>query len=176
MAPSILPSSNISQNGNTMLIPTMLTNKPTIPKQFLWPKSETAPASGVLDAPIIDLQAVLTGDAPSIKEQIDALRAACKSHGFFLVVNHGIDTNILNEALDHAAEFFTMPLETKLNMVQKKGSMSGYSGAHSERFSEKLPWKECLSFKSGADIIEFIRSSLGKEYEPMGYVDSFFFF
>ncbi|KAF3320755.1 gibberellin 20 oxidase 2-like protein [Carex littledalei] len=176
MATSIPPSTNIqniSENAlddNTMFIPTMLANKPTIPKQFFWPKSETAPATGILDAPIIDLQGILTGDASSIKKQVDALRVACETHGFFLVVNHGIDTNILNETLDRAAEFFTMPLETKLNIVQKKGSMSGYSGAHSERFSDKLPWKECLSFKSGGSIEEFMGSSLGKEFEPMGLV------
>ncbi|KAF3334179.1 gibberellin 20 oxidase 2-like protein [Carex littledalei] len=176
MASSILPSrniQNISENaldGNTMFIPTMLANKPTIPKQFFWPKSETAPATGILDAPTIDLQAVLTGDTSSIKKQIDALRAACETHGFFLVVNHGIDTNILNGAMDRTAEFFTMPLETKLNMVKKKGSMSGYSGAHSERFLDKLPWKESLSFKSGGGIEEFMGSSIGKEFEPMGLV------
>ncbi|KAJ4821473.1 Gibberellin 20 oxidase 2 [Rhynchospora pubera] len=155
-------------HGNTIFMPTMLANRPTIPEQFLWPKSDIAPATGILDAPVIDLQLALTGDASSVKEQVDALCAACKTHGFFLVVNHGIDPQILNEALERAEEIFVMPLETKLKIMQKKGSMWGYSGAHSERFSAKLPWKECLSFKSDGSVMEHLGSSLGKEFEPVG--------
>ncbi|XP_078169202.1 gibberellin 20 oxidase 1-A-like [Carex rostrata] len=162
---------NISKDvphDNTIFIPTMLANKPTIPEQFFWPKSETVPATGILNAPKIDLQVVLTGDASSVKVQTNALRAACETHGFFLVINHGIDTQILNEALALSEQFFAMPLETKLKAMQKKNNMWGYSGAHSERFSANLPWKECLSFRSDGSIAEHLRSSLGKEFEPMG--------
>ncbi|KAJ1688293.1 hypothetical protein LUZ63_019683 [Rhynchospora breviuscula] len=127
-------------HGNTIFMPTMLANRPTIPEQFLWPKSDIAPATGILDAPVIDLQLALTGDASSVKEQADALCAACKTHGFFLVVNHGIDPQILNEALERAEEIFVMPLETKLKIMQKKGSI----------------------------IVEHLGSSLGKEFEPVG--------
>jgi gibberellin-44 dioxygenase len=119
----LLTGENISRDalhGNTIFIPTMLLNKSTIPEQFLLPKADIVPAIGILDAPKIDLQGILTGDTSSIKEQVGTLRAACQTHGFFLVVNHDIDRKILNEALKHSKEFFTLPVETKLQIMQKK--------------------------------------------------------
>jgi gibberellin-44 dioxygenase len=161
----LLTGENISRDalhGNTIFIPTMRAIE-----QILLPKADIVPAIGILNAPKSDLQGILTGNTSSIKEQVGTLHAACQTHGFFLVVNHGIDRKILNEELKLSKEFFTLPVETKLQIMQKKGSMWGYSGAHSDRFSTKLPWKECLSFRSDGSIVEHLGSSLGKEFEPM---------
>ena len=60
--------------------------------------------------PVIDLQAFREGGLPAIDQE--ALVEACEDHGFFLLTNHGCDTQI-SQVFEAAAEFFAMPREQK---------------------------------------------------------------
>ncbi|XP_049379954.1 gibberellin 20 oxidase 2-like [Solanum stenotomum] len=142
-----------------------------IPKEFIYPKEDLIQAQEELNEPLIDL----IGDINSVSMLV---KTACLNHGFFQVINHGVDSKLINMAHAHVNHFFKLPLEVKLKVQKQHGSLWGYSGAHAERFTSRLPWKETLSFnfhenggsnKSGI-VVDFFESSLGKEFEQMGLV------
>ena len=114
-----------------------------IPQQYIWPDEEkpTPDASEVLVLPVIDLH-----DAQTLKT-VSLVREACKRHGFFQVVNHGVDPDLLSEAHRLALEFFQLPLEEKQRVQRKPGESCGYASSFTGRFTSKLPWKETLSFR-----------------------------
>jgi isopenicillin N synthase-like dioxygenase len=66
----------------------------------------------VADVPVIDLR---DDDAPA---RIDR---ACREHGFFSVVGHGIDTDLLDRLLDAATAFFARPEDEKAAIAMPRG-------------------------------------------------------
>ncbi|KAL0449853.1 UNVERIFIED_CONTAM: Gibberellin 20 oxidase 2 [Sesamum latifolium] len=61
-------------------------------------------------------------------------------------------------------------------LMRKPGDLFGYSGAHADRFASKLPWKETFSFiyehadGPGHDVVDYITSALGQDFEEAGRV------
>ncbi|THG05524.1 hypothetical protein TEA_016677 [Camellia sinensis var. sinensis] len=139
-----------------------------IPKKFIWPIEDTIQAHEELKEPVVDLEGFLKGDELATQHAAKLIRASCLSHGFFQVINHGIDSSLIRQAEDHMNAFFKLPIDKKMRAQKKPGCMWGYSGAHGDRFSSKLPWKETLSFgfhENGSDpvVVDFFRSAIGKE-------------
>ncbi|KAG0481072.1 hypothetical protein HPP92_011930 [Vanilla planifolia] len=150
-------------------------NQASIPRQFVWPASERSGASNELQAPVVDLDGFFRGDRASTELAAELVRSACTDHGFFQVVNHGVSPSLVADALATAEEFFKLPLVHKLRACRKPRSMWGYTGAHSDRFSSKLPWKETLSFAndgmaSQSVIPDYLIANLGTEFHRMGKV------
>ncbi|KAK4796496.1 hypothetical protein SAY86_028822 [Trapa natans] len=145
-----------------------------VPAQFLWPEEDTVQALDELNAPLVDLCGFLRGDHELTLEAAGAVREACSQHGFFQVVNHGVDPGLIQAAHDWIDPFFRSPMESKLRARKQAGSMWGYSSAHIGRFSSKLPWKETLSFgvpaSSPESVVEFFESTLGREFVYTGMV------
>jgi len=46
---------------------------------------------------------------------VNEILEACKSVGFFTIINHGIDTTVIQEAWKASAEFFNLSIEEKMN-------------------------------------------------------------
>ena len=66
------------------------------------------------DIALIDLQPVVRDNNPAIiAEQIVN---ACKSHGFFYIINHGVDDDLVNEHTLNMKKFFNLPLDKKLEL------------------------------------------------------------
>ncbi|XP_078445826.1 gibberellin 20 oxidase 1-D-like isoform X2 [Wolffia australiana] len=136
----------------------VLLHQPEIPAQFVWPDDEkpTDDASEPLVLPAIDLQEFLTGrdnngnPSPSAMKIAAFVRDACEKHGFFQIVNHGVDEELLSHAHSKALSFFTRPLAEKQRAQRKTGESWGYASSFTGRFSSKLPWKETLSFNFSA--------------------------
>lgn len=171
-------------NIQTPLIfnPSMLNLQPNIPNQFIWPDDEK-PSIDVpeLDVPLIDLQNLLsdkdyyTSASPSSTlEASRQISEACKKHGFFLVVNHGISEKLISDAHEYTSRFFDMPLSEKQRVLRKPGESVGYASSFTGRFSTKLPWKETLSFRFCDDksrsksVQDYFCDALGHGFEPFG--------
>ncbi|URE33289.1 gibberellin 20 oxidase [Musa troglodytarum] len=153
----------------------LLPNQATIPEAFVWRQCDRPTAIEELDSPVVDLDGFLRGDEASTARAVDCVRAACSTHGFFQVANHGVDASLARDALGCMAEFFELPLCHKLRARRKPGSMWGYTGAHADRFSSELPWKETLSFgyhEAGDDrvVVDYFTSTLGNDFQRMGLV------
>ncbi|KAL6909348.1 hypothetical protein ACP4OV_001629 [Aristida adscensionis] len=141
-----------------------------IPQQFLWPPGEspTPDAAEELAVPLIDLG----GGGGEVVRQVGA---ACAAHGFFQVVNHGIDAALLAEAHRCMDAFFTQPLPEKQRALRLPGESCGYASSFTGRFASKLPWKETLSFRYCAAqdddlVVDYFVSTLGEAYRRHGEV------
>ncbi|KAK9076512.1 hypothetical protein SSX86_004846 [Deinandra increscens subsp. villosa] len=87
-----------------------------IPEQYILPPSQRPNTSHVdnisTSLPVIDLSMM---NHPTHRCQlIDKVYAACNQLGFFQVINHGIPTLVMKDALDSAEEFFTLPSDEKM--------------------------------------------------------------
>jgi isopenicillin N synthase-like dioxygenase len=80
--------------------------------------------------PVIDL------DSPTAPVDIDA---ACRSVGFFQIVNHGIPTQLLDSVLDVADRFFGQPLPAKLAWLSPVPEIErGYAAKGTEGLAYSL--------------------------------------
>lgn len=143
-------------------------------KGFVWSKEYLVEAQGELEAPIIDLKGVLEGDSQAIYKAAELVKEACSAHGFFLIVNHGVDDLLIKKVYEQVDIFFQKPMDTKLKARKIPGVPSGYSSAHAERFSSNLPWKETFSFPfqhdvSHNDVHDYFISTFGQEFHEFGY-------
>ncbi|KAI9078217.1 hypothetical protein K1719_039831 [Acacia pycnantha] len=148
-----------------------------VPQQFLWPDEEkpclNAPE---LKVPHVDLGRFLTGDPAAAAEASRIIDEACRKHGFFLIVNHGVDPKLISDAHRLMDEFFELPLSQKLRAQRKLGDHQGYASSFTGRFSSKLPWKETLSVEYSAEktnsntVKNYLYNKLGKEFEKLGQV------
>jgi len=153
----------------------LLRHQLNLPKQFIWPDEEK-PCMNVpeLVVPLIDLRGFLSGDPVATMEAARRVGEACQKHGFFLVVNHGIDANLISHAHSFMDDFFEVPLPQKQRAQRKTGEHCGYASSFTGRFSSKLPWKETLSFqysaeeKSSTIVKDYLCNTLGQEFQQFG--------
>ncbi|XP_057762643.1 gibberellin 20 oxidase 1-like [Arachis stenosperma] len=155
----------------------ILRHQQQIPSQFIWPDEEK-PSLQVskLVIPLIDLGGFLSGDPAATMEAVRLVGEACKKHGFFLVVNHGINADLISNAHSYMDDFFELPLSEKQRAQRKTGEHCGYASSFTGRFSSKLPWKETLSFQFSAEknspkiVKEYLSNTMGKEFEQFGSI------
>ncbi|KAI0763557.1 Clavaminate synthase-like protein [Trametes elegans] len=89
---------------------------------------EAESAEAFQDIPVIDLKDVDKLDAESRKALGDAVRDACINVGFLYVKNHGIPDDTINGALEASKEFFSLPLDKKMELdMQKTSNFKGYN-------------------------------------------------
>ncbi|KAI4351836.1 hypothetical protein L6164_006146 [Bauhinia variegata] len=155
----------------------VLSNQIHLPKQFIWPDEEKPCLSAPeLVVPLVDLGGFLSGDPVAALEASRIVGEACRKHGFFLVVNHGIDSKLISDSHSYMDDFFELPLSRKQRAQRKTGEHCGYASSFTGRFSSKLPWKETLSFqfsdeKNSPKIVKnYLCNTLGEEFERFGQV------
>ncbi|XP_062226913.1 flavanone 3-dioxygenase 2-like [Phragmites australis] len=79
----------------------------------------------VTDAlPIVDLAPFFAGgdDKGGMARATEAVREACRTHGFFRAVNHGVPDELMARALELSAAFFALPNEEKAKIRPVEGS------------------------------------------------------
>ncbi|KAL8049764.1 hypothetical protein ABFX02_06G040200 [Erythranthe guttata] len=155
----------------------LLQHESNIPPQFIWPDHEKpSPNPKELHVPLIDLGGFLSGDPAASLRASDLVGKACRKHGFFLVVNHGVDAGLISDAHRYMDHFFEQPLHQKQKAQRKLGEHCGYASSFTGRFSSKLPWKETLSFEyspenSSSRIVEdYFNRTLGDDFSHLGKV------
>ena len=78
--------------------------------------------------PVVDL-ASWGEDEPGLRRIAAEIGAACRDVGFFYVVIHGLDLELMNEAFAQSRRFFALPLADKDAIaIEKVGGNRGYSG------------------------------------------------
>lgn len=165
------------ENG-MMVFDTSLLKQNEMPSEFVWSSEDlTETAKEDLNEPLIDLSDFAKGDEEAMARACELVKEACVKHGFFQVTNHGVDPSLIKAAYDEIGPIFSLPLDVKLNAKRQRGSVQGYSGAHADRFSTNLPWKETYSFEysnegSHSHIAQHFKSAFGDHLdERIGYVD-----
>ncbi|TVU16227.1 hypothetical protein EJB05_39779, partial [Eragrostis curvula] len=73
--------------------------------------------------PVMDLAPFFAGDDEGgVARPTEAVREACRSHGFFHAVNHGVPPELMSRALELSAAFFALPDEEKAKAQPAEGS------------------------------------------------------
>nr|AMD09812.1 gibberellin 20-oxidase [Artocarpus altilis] len=165
----------VEDQKSLVLDASVLSHQSNIPTQFIWPDDEkpcdNAPE---LPVPLVDLGGFLSGDPAAATEASRLVGEACGKHGFFLVVNHGVDRQLISDAHRYMDDFFELPLSEKQRAQRKAGEHCGYASSFTGRFSSKLPWKETLSFRynnpSEDIVLDYFRNVLGSDFEQFGRV------
>nr|BAJ65440.1 gibberellin 20-oxidase [Torenia fournieri]BAJ76661.1 gibberellin 20-oxidase [Torenia fournieri] len=165
------------QENSLIFDATLLNHQSNIPPQFIWPDHEK-PCSNPpeLKVPLIDLGSFLSGDPSASLRASELVGEACRKHGFFLVVNHGVDPSLVSDAHRYMDRFFEQPLSEKQRAQRKLGEHCGYASSFTGRFSSKLPWKETLSFEysprsdSSRIVEEYFERKLGENFAHLGKV------
>ncbi|KAG5555821.1 hypothetical protein RHGRI_006462 [Rhododendron griersonianum] len=93
-----------------------------VPRRFVLPPSERPgrslrlnPSTNTTPLPVIDISSLHN---PSLRPQvIEEIHVACEELGFFQVINHGIPSTYVNDAIDTATEFFNLPSEEKMHLA-----------------------------------------------------------
>ncbi|KDP20150.1 hypothetical protein JCGZ_00029 [Jatropha curcas] len=151
--------------------------KSNVPQQFIWPDDEKpTPNAPELLVPQIDLGGFLSGDPVAAMEASKLVDEACRKHGFFLIVNHGVDKKLIEDAHLYMDSFFALPLSEKQKAQRKLGEHCGYASSFTGRFSSKLPWKETLSLRYSADknepnvVHQYLHNTMGETFSEFGRV------
>ena len=147
-----------------------------VPSEFIWPDHEKpCPETPQLVVPPIDLKGFLSGDTSAISNASRLVNEACMKHGFFLIVNHGIDCKLIEKAHKYMDLFFGMKLSEKQKAQRKLGEHCGYASSFTGRFFSKLPWKETLSFRYCADhdqssniVEDYFVNVMGEDFRLFG--------
>lgn len=74
--------------------------------------------------PIIDLS------SPDRISTAKSIRQACVDYGFFYLVNHGVEGQLLSKVLEESKKFFSLPLNEKMKLSRKHHR--GYSPLYAE--------------------------------------------
>lgn len=90
--------------------------------------------------PVIDVGELQRGE-----EELNKLKLACEEWGFFQVVNHGIEEELLDAMEKVAREFFMLPLEEKEKYPMAPGGIQGYGHAFVFSEEQKLDWCNMLA-------------------------------
>ncbi|KAJ4752262.1 Gibberellin 3-beta-dioxygenase [Rhynchospora pubera] len=67
---------------------------------------------------------------------------ACEEWGIFIISNHGIESELLNQLCSQMHRLFALPAEVKLKVAKTEGNDAGYGGAPVSHFFPKFSWSE----------------------------------
>ena len=89
-----------------------------------------APPSAAETPPVIDIGALVSADgadAAAAAAAVDAIDAACRTWGFFQVVNHGIDAGLIDAFEAEMVHFFKLPADVKRAVKRTATNSRGFA-------------------------------------------------
>ncbi|KAI3456078.1 hypothetical protein Pfo_012741 [Paulownia fortunei] len=96
--------------------------------------------SSLPEIPVIDMQKLL--DTDLMDSELDKLHNACQEWGFFQLINHGVDSVVMETMKLEIQEFFNLPIEEKNKFCQGPGDLEGYGQAFVVSEEQKLDWAD----------------------------------
>ncbi|KAG5095192.1 hypothetical protein GLYMA_18G184800v4 [Glycine max] len=123
----------------------MVRNNPLqVPQRYVRSREELDKVSHMphlsSKVPFIDLALLSRGN----KEELLKLDLACKEWGFFQIVNHGVQKELLQKMKDAASEFFELPAEEKKKYAMDSSDIQGYGQAYVVSEEQTLDWSDAL--------------------------------
>lgn len=118
-----------------------------------------------LALPVIDF-AQLTGDEQQRKQTIEKLGQAARDVGFFYLINHGVEKNVLDNVQTVARSFFSLSQEEKLKVkMENSPHFRGYNLAGVEITRSQPDYRE--QFDIGADREAVVNAAEAPTWQRM---------
>lgn len=124
----------------------------TVPERYVRDVAERPTPDTILTTmsiPIVDMSKLVQDGNDQSQQEMAKLVVACEEWGFFQVVNHGIDMQLLESIQKVAMEFFMLPLEEKEKYPMVPGTVQGYGHAFIFSEDQKVDW--CNMFALGVE-------------------------
>ena len=103
--------------------------------------------------PILDLSSWRDDDRALLTRIAAEAGAACRNVGFFYVVNHAVDDDLIAAAFDQSRRFFALPLaERQALAIERIGGNRGYSGMLHEALDPRRGPDMKEAFNVGLEI------------------------
>lgn len=98
--------------------------------------------------PLIDLSPItnrdFSSDPKAVQDLADKVGHACKTWGFFTVINHGVPSDVKKKIMEVSRKLFALPLEEKVKFRRADHNTAGF---HNDEHSKDLKdWKETFDF------------------------------
>ncbi|GJM88209.1 hypothetical protein PR202_ga04243 [Eleusine coracana subsp. coracana] len=121
----------------------------TVPQQYIRPPSEQ-PIIGstndtILTIPIIDLSGFDDTTTPDERRRqvvVAEVGDACRNWGFFHVVNHGVDIDVVKHIRGAWRDFFDLPMEEKKAFANSPVTYEGYGSRLGVEKGAILDWSD----------------------------------
>lgn len=122
------------------------------------------------DIPSISLREVLEAKKGQNYEKIcQSMVAASEKWGFFKLVDHGVDSEIIENMKRRLHEFFDLSMEQKLKGARSACLPLGYCATNPD-YGENLPWAEIIQLlQSPQQAVGFAKKVLGDQHQPFRY-------
>ncbi|KAI5429476.1 hypothetical protein KIW84_034171, partial [Lathyrus oleraceus] len=95
-----------------------------------------------INIPLIDFEHVSGEDQVLRETVLKNVSEACRECGFFQVVNHGIDHELMKSAKEVWREFFNLPLEVKEEFANSPSTYEGYGSRLGVKKGAILDWSD----------------------------------
>lgn len=120
-----------------------------LPNRYIKPPNQRPQAAAlnplqedVINIPVISLQDLFAGDESLRKATLASMSSACREWGFFQVVNHGVDPELMKRARDTWREFFEQPVEEKQRYANSPDTYEGYGSRLGVQKGALLDWSD----------------------------------
>ena len=105
--------------------------------------------------PVISLEDLFSHDQTLREATFRSMSSACGKWGFFQVVNHGVDHELMKKARETWREFFRQPLEVKQTYANSPSTYEGYGSRLGVEKGAILDWSDYF-------FLHFMPASLRK--------------
>ncbi|KAG4999711.1 Protein SRG1 [Glycine soja] len=114
-----------------------------VPERYVRPVHERPILSNstpLPEIPVIDLSKLLSQYHK--EHELNRLHYACKEWGFFQLINHGVDSSLVEKVKRGAQGLFDLPMEEKKKFGQREGEAEGYGQLFVVSEEQKLEWAD----------------------------------
>lgn len=128
-----------------------------IPAEYIRPESERFDLGDAFETakkeaegqqgpqlPVVDLQALDSGEVAARKACVEEVRKAASEWGVMHISNHGIAPELVERLRKVGKEFFDLPVEEKEQYAndQASGKIQGYGSKLANNASGQLEWED----------------------------------
>ena len=91
--------------------------------------SDSEHQCGTTMIPVIDISSLHGGNREEKMDTAMQIGKACKEIGFFVIVNHGVESKVIDDVWNATAEFFDLPTEEKMKYTPESQAGKNLSTA-----------------------------------------------
>ncbi|KAL6546440.1 hypothetical protein OROMI_022161 [Orobanche minor] len=90
--------------------------------------------------PVLDMKKLLAEEGEN--RRLEKFHSTCKDWGIFQLVNHGVDSSLLEKLKYEIQEFYKLPLEDRLRYRIRAGEVEGYGQKIVVSEDQKVDWAD----------------------------------